>query len=654
MAADDSFIRLVNLFELLTNTERPLTMDEIYQSLPGLPVGESARRQAVERAKSALKSIGIPLRSEMTGAREPGYIVRREDLELDVDLTEDERSALSFTLGCLDPSTARFRTTAEKLGVLTGRSEGVHVEIAPSSLIPVILSAVELSQMVELSYRGQYRKLCPYGLLQKWGRWYLVATYPKHDGVRTFRLDRIESTVSLVEEFFERDNSINLQEALPERPSEIEINEAESVRVVADRYGEAELRTAFEVAGSSLRPGGLVALELSVVNTSALVEAVLPLGSHAIVEGPTVILDRVRSWLLACLEQEDVSNGEPKEVVRTAEPTTPREVVSSTAALRRFQLLESILPTLANLRKVSLSDLARQHRIGVGELVSLLESASLCGVPPYSPDALYEILVDPDEDLIEVRLDSALSRPRRFDYAEAVLALSVARTILASTDTELPALSSAIEKLSRAFGSYLQAIESVAVEVPTLPELPNLRRALIEERDVEIVYRSGSSQEASLRRVTPLRLFSEDGAWYLRGFCHRALALRVFNVARVESVTTLEDRTLHRESKEWDESMQEEQALGPDGFVGELKSALVWVDERGWQLLDSLPKRLVELLGTEGNARLARVYFYSESWLESLVLRASRHLWPHRKERWLYDLRSQVVHRVLALYEQVG
>jgi predicted DNA-binding transcriptional regulator YafY len=384
-----------------------------------------------------------------------------------------------------------------------------------------------------------------------------------------------------------------------------------------------------------------------------LMETVLPLGHHAVIEGPPAIRGQAQSWLAGCVEQEDVSDidAEIIEVTEGSESVLTEVSGPASAALRRFRLLESILPTLANLQRVSLSELASRHQIEVSELVSLLESASLCGVPPYSPDALYEILVDLDEDLIEVRLDTALSRPRRFDYAEAVQALTLARMILASTDQELPALSSAIAKLSHAFGHYLQAIDAVAVDVLSPPQLPLLRRALIQQCDVEIFYRSTNAQRASQRRVTPLRLFSEDGAWYLRGFCHRSLALRVFNVGRVEEATLVADRTLNRESAEWEQSMKQEQELGSQGFVGELQSVRVWVDERGWQILDSLPRGLAELLGVREETRLVRLHYYSEAWLESLLLRSSTHLWPHRDERWLYSRRAERVSQVLALYE---
>ena len=62
----DSLSRLVNLYLLLANSPRPLTLEQIVSSIGGFPDSAAARRQAFERAKRDLRSLGLPIRT-LTG-----------------------------------------------------------------------------------------------------------------------------------------------------------------------------------------------------------------------------------------------------------------------------------------------------------------------------------------------------------------------------------------------------------------------------------------------------------------------------------------------------------------------------------------------------------------------------------------------------------
>ena len=52
---------------------------------------------------------------------------------------------------------------------------------------------------------------------------------------------------------------------------------------------------------------------------------------------------------------------------------------------------------------------------------------------------------------------------------------------------------------------------------------------------VELEYYSYGRDELATRRVDPARLFSDQGNWYLGGWCHRAGGARVFRVDRIRT-----------------------------------------------------------------------------------------------------------------------
>ncbi len=72
------------------------------------------------------------------------------------------------------------------------------------------------------------------------------------------------------------------------------------------------------------------------------------------------------------------------------------------------------------------------------------------------------------------------------------------------------------------------------------PVLEKARRAIREQRRVELVYRSGSQPEPHHRQVDPYALVHRWGWWYLFGHCHLRNAIRSFRLDRVVELILLD------------------------------------------------------------------------------------------------------------------
>mgnify|MGYP003898334905 CR=1 FL=1 len=81
-----------------------------------------------------------------------------------------------------------------------------------------------------------------------------------------------------------------------------------------------------------------------------------------------------------------------------------------------------MLPWLISRKRVKLADMAKQFKLSEKELMNDLMMAAMCGVPPYTPDALIDVFVDEGEVVAEVPL--MFSRPLQLNSAE-VFALTV-------------------------------------------------------------------------------------------------------------------------------------------------------------------------------------------------------------------------------------
>jgi proteasome accessory factor C len=218
------------------------------------------------------------------------------------------------------------------------------------------------------------------------------------------------------------------------------------------------------------------------------------------------------------------------------------------SAADRVAKLLVIIPWLVKRKRVKLEDVAREFDMTVDDLVEDIMLASLCGVPPYSPDSLIDVFVD--EDMVVAEVPSFLHRPLRLNTAELFALVTMGRAALAVSDERGP-LASALDKLRPLMPSDAATI---AVEVATVPFLDELRRAVERHAQLEIEYFAPSSGSRTTRTITPRRVFDRQGRWYVSADDDRSGEIREFRVDRIEKlrdtgrVAQTRDDT---ETKEW-------------------------------------------------------------------------------------------------------
>lgn len=191
--------RILNLLAFLLTVGRPVTADEIRHTVKGYeqPTDEAFRR-TFERDKDLLRSLGVPLELRHTDVWEVelGYFVPEKSYTLDdPGLTDEERSAL-----LLAAEAVRFggRSTEAaaifKLGgsPSTNRSSPVLADLGQDlEDLGNLFSAVAEGRTVRFPYKGTTRVLRPYGLVHRFGHWYLVGPEKGSEQVKAFRVDRM-------------------------------------------------------------------------------------------------------------------------------------------------------------------------------------------------------------------------------------------------------------------------------------------------------------------------------------------------------------------------------------------------------------------------------------------------------------------------------
>jgi proteasome accessory factor C len=147
--------------------------------------------------------------------------------------------------------------------------------------------------------------------------------------------------------------------------------------------------------------------------------------------------------------------------------------------------------------------------------------------------------------------------------------------------------------------------------------LDALRTAAAEGRRVRIDYYSYGRDERTTRTVDPHAVYAQGGAWYLRGYCHRARDLRQFRVERVVDVQVL-DETFDREAATAaGAGGAAEFVPGPDvaRVTLDLAPAAAWV-------VETYP--VDEVSDLDDGWRRVRLAVTARPWLERVLVRLGR------------------------------
>ncbi len=644
----DRLERMTNLVLVLLEATRPLSLREIASVVAGYPQGKEASRQAFERDKRALRELGIPISVEpLAGEEQLGYRIHPEDYYLpDLGLEADEERALSFAVAAVQLGGAAGRDAVAKLGA-TG--EVPEPGLPPIAVLPSLPALGPLHQavreraLVSFGYRGRRREVEPYGLTFKFTAWYLVGRdrTATDAGLRRFRVDRFEDMpVPGDPAAFELPAGFDLAEAvrflpwqLARRPADAEGCEppAVAVTMVVDaRLARSVVATVGTGSVEAWEPSGAVRLQLSAPEHDAFVNWVVGLGDTAeVLEPPELraaVVRRLAEIVAVVGRGTELTRPSRSSPAATASPAaaavpadagsvaSPRRVMPAPQATAgdRLNRLLAILVYLAKVRESPLDDLAERFSVSATELLHDLELAACCGVPPYTPDQLIDLLVDEDRVVAEGLRE--LAHPRRFTPEEGLALAVAARALLAVPGADGEGdLASALTKLEAVLGS-----SRLAVEVDSSPSLKPLQAALEAGEQVEIDYFGAAATQPSTRLVDPYQVVVREGKWYLDAWCHKAGGLRRFQIDRVQAVRPTGQPAEHAGSIP---AGVREALSRPEAFLGASEAVMATV------LLPSEARFAVEGLVTQpleeaGDGRVVATIPVSdaEGWFGRLLL----------------------------------
>jgi predicted DNA-binding transcriptional regulator YafY len=324
--------RLINLIAMLLEAQRPVTLERIRRSIPGYGQASMASfKRMFERDKSELRDMGVPISVEPLDAfgEEQGYRIHKEDYYLpEIDFTPEEKVALllvnRLSLGEVTPLSREAGAALRKLspdlgdGSRLGHPGSLHWRFAPQKEpeedLTRLWEAAVGRRSVRFVYRSlgkgraKERELDPYGLYFERGAWYVVGYCHLREGIRSFRVSRIESRVELAEPEgsgpdFDRPPDFKLEDYSRILPWEFEEGAEYEARVrFSPRIAWLVERDLGDVYRFEPARNGGGTLHVTVRNEEAFLNWVLSFAEDAEVISPPQAREKVRERLANILD----------------------------------------------------------------------------------------------------------------------------------------------------------------------------------------------------------------------------------------------------------------------------------------------------------------------------------------------------------------
>jgi predicted DNA-binding transcriptional regulator YafY len=299
---------MMNLLALLVQRSQPLTLKQIRHELgTQYSASDTAARAAFERDKNDLRQMGIPIEMITLGgdaAGEGAYKVDRRKFEIsDLRLTDAERDALQMAVATIRLGASHGDEALWKLGgerVLNTPSTSVNVQL-DDTMLPALAAGVVEHRTFNFMYKGERRRVDPYGLLARNGFWYIVGFDHLRNGQRVFRVDRIEGTLEAGDQgSFERPEGFDLSKAVPTEQEMLAEGDGQSPTAIVLVNQSLAARVRREFGDGSVakeRLDGSIEFAIPCANMDAFRLWLFAMVDRAEVLSPPVVRAQVIEWL---------------------------------------------------------------------------------------------------------------------------------------------------------------------------------------------------------------------------------------------------------------------------------------------------------------------------------------------------------------------
>ena len=248
----------------------------------------------------------------------------------------------------------------------------------------------------------------------------------------------------------------------------------------------------------------------------------------------------------------------------------------------RVERLVSLAYLLTIHDEIAMDELEERFSLTSAQIEEDLNQLMFCGLPPYSPDQLFDISIE--DGFVSMYYNDVFVAPLKLNDNE--------RTNATIALTRLKEESNLGEKEN--IDEILNVINSTTkqvIEVENSSEYNDLFQKAIEENLVaKIIYLSLNSGTIEERLIDPKKILTTASSSYIHAYCHRDNTMKLFRTDRISSASLTNDEAKEHETIDEVEVVSNTQVP----FVSSHKDSIVLkVNEKASWILDSYPHEIV-------------------------------------------------------------
>jgi predicted DNA-binding transcriptional regulator YafY len=213
--------------------------------------------------------------------------------------------------------------------------------------------------------------------------------------------------------------------------------------------------------------------------------------------------------------------------------------VASNAVDRTARALD-LIPYILDRPGISVEELAQAFRTTPAEISETLNIVFMCGLPGYTPLELVDLNTDGGE--VSIIDPQNLNKPRRLSQIEII------SIILGIENLKSQGLSGPVSIIANSLISKMTALLDDIRALQILESSKNvessvwrepIEKAIREKCVLEIDYAGISNDEMIVRKISPSRLYTQNGQLYVEAISQDSGELRNFRLDRISKVTDI-------------------------------------------------------------------------------------------------------------------
>jgi len=213
--------------------------------------------------------------------------------------------------------------------------------------------------------------------------------------------------------------------------------------------------------------------------------------------------------------------------------------VASNAVDRTARALD-LIPYIVDRPGISVEELAQAFRTTAAEISETLNIVFMCGLPGYTPLELVDLNTDGGE--VSIIDPQNLGKPRRLSQIE-IISIILGIENLKSQGLSGPVsiiANSLISKMTALLDDIraLQILESSKNVEPSVWREP-IEKAIREKNVLEIDYAGISNDEMIVRKISPIRLYAQNGQLYVEAISQDSGEFRNFRLDRISKLADI-------------------------------------------------------------------------------------------------------------------